>query len=574
VSSTGVARDHLSPRGAVTLRAAAVVAAIAVAYHHSLLTLLRGLTLDTPLAYLGLVPFIALFLALVLARPPKTELNIHDRYSDYIVGLPLIVAAVAVVVIAPIATSTFFWTWRIDLLTLPLFAAGAVAIVFGLRTLWRIRAAIALLLLAWPLPYTILVNDWLEGFTQATIGALRAVVSVIPLARADNGGDGSLFFISHPPDGFFVSVASACAGVNGMIGFLVVALAFLVLVRGPLPLKATWLSLGLALTWGLNLVRILLIFWVGGTWGEAVAIDGLHPFIGLLTFNLGILAMLLAMPLFRLRLAVPSLVRSAVPDAAEAPQLRTRGPHLAVRRVAIALAIVVTAAAPAGYANAGMRQFERLAHDLGPTRLEAGKVATPLDGWSLRKTNTYPWVQRYFGSGSGWDRYLYWSATSTGPGQRQLSAVTLDVIWTADLSTFSTYGIEACYKFHNYRILDARRLDLGAGVIGRSVVYYNPGTGATWTAVYWEWPVKVASGERYERVVLNTTSFGPAELEAPRFAGPLDRLRLAISEAFLGSGRGPVQPEIARSRDFLVGFAERIVSGSADSFERKAQGGP
>jgi hypothetical protein len=242
---TSAAADEHRARRVVTLRAAAVIAAIVVAYHHSLLTLLRGLTLDTPLAYLGIVPFIALFLALLLAPPPKTEPNIHDRYSDYIVGLPLVVAALAVVIIAPIATSTFFWTWRIDLLTLPLFAAGSVAIVFGLRTFWRIRPAIALLLFAWPLPYTILGNGWLAGFAGATISTLRAIVEVIPLARAENGGDGSLYFIAYPSGGFVVSVASAASG-NSFVGFVPVALAFLVLVRGPLALKATWLCVALA----------------------------------------------------------------------------------------------------------------------------------------------------------------------------------------------------------------------------------------------------------------------------------------------------------------------------------------
>src|SRR3981081_4523845 len=85
---------------------------------------------------------------------PRSEPDIHDRQLDYIVGIPLVVGAVAIAYALPARLSTMFWVWRIDLLSLPLFAAGTVALVFGVRALWRMRAAIALLLLGWPLPLT------------------------------------------------------------------------------------------------------------------------------------------------------------------------------------------------------------------------------------------------------------------------------------------------------------------------------------------------------------------------------------------------------------------------------------
>jgi len=273
------------------------------------------------------------------------------------------------------------------------------------------------------------------------------------------------------------------------------------------------------------------------------------------------------MPLFRLRLGLPGRL---APRAAGVAAVRPLAARRALRSGAVALTIVLLATGAAGYANAGMREFERLAHDLGPTRLIAGSAATAIDGWALRRTATYPWVTRYFGDSAGWDRYEYLSASDDGGGQRRLNAVTLDLISTADLGTFSTYGLEACYRFHNYRILDARRIDLGAGVIGQSVVYYNSSAGATWTAVFWEWPVRVASGERYERLVLNTTSLGPSDVDGPRLSNPIDRLRLIAADAFLGSSRAQLEPDAERTRDFLVSFAARIVSATAESTQRAA----
>src|SRR5260370_22089441 len=76
-------------------------------------------------------------LAAVLARPNPAEPPIHDRQLDYIIGIPLLVASLAVNIILPVRLSSMFWIWRVDLLALPLFVAGTIALLFGVRTLWR-----------------------------------------------------------------------------------------------------------------------------------------------------------------------------------------------------------------------------------------------------------------------------------------------------------------------------------------------------------------------------------------------------------------------------------------------------
>src|SRR5262245_16904832 len=75
------------------IRPAVAIALVVVAYHTSLRTLLDGLSLDTPLAHLALVPVISLLLALA-ARAQPAGPDIHDRQLDWIVGLPLIATAV------------------------------------------------------------------------------------------------------------------------------------------------------------------------------------------------------------------------------------------------------------------------------------------------------------------------------------------------------------------------------------------------------------------------------------------------------------------------------------------------
>jgi len=508
------ARGH--EPGRLLLRAVVVTALVVVAYQYSLSTLLSSLSQETPLAYLGLVPLISLLLiAGLLYLPGRPQRDIHDRYLDYLVGVPLLAVAVLIVTVGPAFMSTFFWLWRFDMISLPLFVAGAIALAFGSRMLWRLRFPVAFLLLAWPPIYTLFLNGWLDQFTNITLAALHALLRVVPLALPLAYGDGSLFQITHGSGAFVLSVASACAGVNSVLGFLLVGIAAAALVRGPRHLKLLWLVLGMVLIWLLDLIRILLIFAAGGLWGEGFAMNVLHPVAGLVVFSLGVLAMILALPRFHLTiLGPPSRVPAVVAAGAVAPPPRPT-PRPAVRRAGIPLVILAAAGAAVAVAEAGMGQFQLLAQDLGPPRVEAFTVASSrIPGWSVTTVGAYTFGKLEFGSTSTWYRYLYLPGTRlTSATSEQDTPVTLDVISTSDLSSFSAYTVEDCYHFHDYPVAAESTANLGGGVVGHTVVYEVQGI-ESWTAVYWEWPVQTSHGLWYQRIVLNETTEGsPATSE-------------------------------------------------------------
>src|ERR1700683_740771 len=66
-----------------------------VAYPYSLLTLVEQLDVQSPLAYVGLVPLFALALAGAYVTPKPNEPDIYDRQLDYIVGAQLFLGAAA-----------------------------------------------------------------------------------------------------------------------------------------------------------------------------------------------------------------------------------------------------------------------------------------------------------------------------------------------------------------------------------------------------------------------------------------------------------------------------------------------
>ena len=103
-----------------------------------------------------------------------------------------------------------FWVYRYDLLSLPIFVAGAVAIIFGCRVLWRQKLAIAFLFLAWPYPYEKYLLGVLNAFTDITLTAMVKIAEWTHLATPLVSSDETLFSISHHGTPFRLSVVSTC----------------------------------------------------------------------------------------------------------------------------------------------------------------------------------------------------------------------------------------------------------------------------------------------------------------------------------------------------------------------------
>ncbi|MCX6525146.1 MAG: exosortase/archaeosortase family protein [Actinobacteria bacterium] len=533
-------------------RTAIALFAVLLCYHTSLWTLMRGLTVDTPLAYLGLVPIIAAVLGYALARPSINEPNIHDRHIDRIVGVPLVIAAFASLVLLPARLSTMYWLYRIDLLTMPLFVAGVVALAFGVRMLWRTKAAVLFLFLAWPIPIRGLVTLGLEPLTGLTAGAVRMVVGVIPVATV-MAGDGITFQVAHggAQGTFLVQVASACSGANGLLGFLLVASAFTLVARGTKSAKFSWLAAGTALVWVFNVIRIVAILAVGKFFGETASIDILHPVAGLFTFNIAVLIMVLQAHRFGLSLPVFS-----------GPS-RTRAVLAAVPTAGRAMLGIVVIALFGSVFNHNLTAYDPISSSVGNPRVgKFSQVSLRPTGFRGERVGTFENGKRFFGEDSSWVRYQY-----AALGTSQLGSdvpVLADVINTGKLQAFSDFGIEACYRFHGYSTEGVKRVDLGNGVVGTVLNWADP-DGLAWTTVYWLWAVREGSGLRYERVVLLLNDSNSARVASPPLEDSIARqVGIRADEAVRGAETGDVTARQGELRTFLVQFARRVIQSSAD----------
>jgi exosortase/archaeosortase family protein len=545
-----------------------LIGAVIIAYSYSLSTLLQTADQQTPLAYISLVPAIALALAAVRSRPLKPEPPIYDRQVDYTIGIPLILAAVAINELLPARMSAMFWVYRVDLFSLPIFVAGAVAILFGCRVLWRQKLAIAFLFLAWPYPYEKYLLGVLNGFTDVTLLAMQKIAVWTHLATPSVATDNTLFTINHHGTTFPLSIVSACSGVNGVVGFLLVGSAFAAIVRGPLVRKILWLAGGMLLLFALNIGRITFIFFAGKEWGESIALNVFHPFIGLVLFALGVVVMLILIRPLGMRIefgspASPLPLKGAPPAPVAVAAVPPREPEkkgggtLAVPKVYLAISAVVVAALVIGVSNVGLSTYNLVAGVAGQARLDAyiqGPVAPA--GWSTTYDTTYGWAKPLFGDTSVWNRYIL---RSQGTGPLQTSAtVVADVINTPDLSSFSAYGVENCYQFHGYALTDVTQVALAGGVTGQSMSYTSQQYGS-WSIVYWILPVKMSGGgTSYERVVLYVQNSG----QGVQVKGHTTGARLAN----LGGSLDPsdqADRALINNRTFLVAFGKELIDAES-----------
>ena len=555
------------------IQVAALLGSVLIAYSYSLTTLLQTADQQTPLAYISLVPAIALALAAVRARPLKPEPPIHDRQLDYTIGIPLLVAAIAINELLPARMSAMFWVYRVDLFSLPIFVAGAVAIIFGCRVLWRQKLAIAFLFLAWPYPYEKYLLGILNAFTSVTLAAMQKIAGWTHLATPAQSSGNGLFTIVHHGTSFPLSIVSACSGVNGVVGFLLVGSAFAAIVRGPMLRKVLWLAGGMVLLFALNIGRITFIFFAGKEWGESIAINVFHPFVGLVLFMIGVIIMLLLIRPLGMRIEFGLASLNASPDGPQPviPMQGSGGPSpanlppgkpkdkrpLAVPKVFLAVAAVVLSALVIGTSNVGLRTYNLVAGVAGQAKLTAyiqGPVAPP--GWSSQYETSYGWAKPLFGDASIWNRY---ELRDSGSGSLATNVpVVADVINTPDLSSFSAFGVENCYTFHGYALKDVTQVALAGGITGQAMSYTSQQFGS-WSIVYWIVPVKMAAGgTSYERVVLYVQNRGQGVLVKGLTNGNAGQNIGGTLTAADEADR-----PLINNRTFLVAFAKELINAQS-----------
>jgi exosortase/archaeosortase family protein len=524
-----------------------------VAYHYTLSTLFDYLVLDTPLAYLPLLPLFALGIAyFTIRRYRGVPQPSRDRQLDLLIGIPLLAVAAALITVVPTLASTYYWTDRADVLSLAFFAAGGVIVLYGTTWFWRLRSALLFLVLMWPALYLHVLPGVLQWFTSATNSALAVIVQHVGALGVTLGaGEGNLSLQPiHNGAPLLVNVGTACAGANSVLGFALIGGAMLTVLRGGFLRKLLWLTTGLLLCFVLNVVRLVSILGLARLGHPELALGGYHAVIGLILFSIATLVMMALIRRFGLS------YREAVHAG---PRARESERHPWTRRRIIGVGAVAASVVFLFAADSQLAPYAAFADGSGVARVASFPSASLPKTWVTTHVDSYPWAKQYFGENSTFDRYMV-----SGAGHGMTYA---DVVRTDDRSSLDAYNLQNCFLFHDYNISTSRRIDLGGGVTGLLLNYTDPATKARWATVSWAWPVQFKGTTYYERIALTSSLFAGTATTGPDVQPNGDGLRGIfldlVNTVTGGAKQDPAVDKLyTKADDSLETVAAALVAGT------------
>jgi exosortase/archaeosortase family protein len=504
---------------------------------------------QSPVAELALVPLLAAAMAVVAAMRHPYLRTVRVGRADIWLGATLLALTAVVEGWALVQPGSYVWLMRFDALALPLVASAGVVLLLGVRAVVVLWPALAYLLLAWPLPVAAGVELTSGPVTRLTSSLVQAVFVVLPAAPSTvRQGTDLLVHVSGLRGDVDVAVTSACSGLNGMLGLLVVGIAVLYLYDGRLRGRAAWLAAGLALVLVLNVVRIVGLVVVAALLGPTVALDVLHPVVGIVMVNVALVAMMLLAGRFGL---VRRPVRPAVSDnplhvVGDAQPGRSR-------RLVVRAAGLVVVAALLGVLNLQMAQAAPAYRNSSLTSVQSlsAVLADASDvGYSTRSASEQRWARKYFGADSRWTRYTLESPDPAVP------TVWADVLDTNSLSSLRVHSVMSCYRFHQQDVRSRKTVELSGGVLVETFVVEMDG--GTWHVVSWQRPITRAGRVAHERITLMASSIEGAFAREFSAVGGSDGIRHRLV-AGLNAIRPNEDPNPALSRSLLA-LADEVES--------------
>ena len=162
----------LHPTYRLIARWAIIAIATFFAFRASLSSLAATSRAESLGAYVWTVPAAAILVAIGVARRHRTELPIHDRQTDVIVGVMGFVLAVLLQGVLMPRYALYFNLLRLDLVAMWLYVVCCCTVLFGLRPVMRFAWVWGFLLLVFPLPYHLVVASLGGGNFAAGSAAL------------------------------------------------------------------------------------------------------------------------------------------------------------------------------------------------------------------------------------------------------------------------------------------------------------------------------------------------------------------------------------------------------------------
>ena len=266
-------------RRILVLKIAVLVTAVLIIYYQDLAIIFDESLKSEMSNYVIVVPPVFVYLIYRKRKMLRAVISFENesafrwsRHTPSITGILLCTASIA-------SYWHSFYTFtplEYHILTLPIFTAGLILILFNAQILRQAAFPVVFLAFLVPPPSEILyaIGSTLSVVSSEVSYSIIRILGVPSTLSAEYGNPAIV--IVKPSGSIVFAIDIACSGIYSLIGFLIFAVFTAYITRDKLWKKIAVFLIGIPLMYALNVIRITIILLLGYYYGEQLALEVFH----------------------------------------------------------------------------------------------------------------------------------------------------------------------------------------------------------------------------------------------------------------------------------------------------------
>jgi exosortase len=293
---------------AISMKTLAIAISVLVFYYQDLSIVFSDGLQNEAVNYVLLVPFLFIYFLyrkrkMVLATI-SNQLPTQSKSTKHLRTLTGILVGTTAIVLYWYSSYTFT-PLEYHMLTLPVFTAGLVLILFNPQTLRQLLFPVAFLIFLAPPPLEVLrvLGSTLSVISSEASNAIVGVLGVHSIISSISGVPALTVTQANGTvlPAFLVDIS--CSGIYPVIGFFLFAALVAYVARDKTWKKVTVFLVGLPLMYLLNIVRLSSMLMIGYYYGDQLALQVFHLLGGFVLIIVGtLLVLVIAEKLFKTRI--------------------------------------------------------------------------------------------------------------------------------------------------------------------------------------------------------------------------------------------------------------------------------
>jgi exosortase len=275
---------------AVMLKVLVVLSVILLFYGQDLVSIFSDAFQNEAANYVLLVPVVFGYFLYRKRKMLKAVVVSEEstRNSTFLVTLSGILLCTTAVMLYWYGTETFS-PLEYRVITLPIFAAGLVLVLFNLQTLRQLAFPIFFLVFLVP-PSSQILNGVGSALSVMASEASARIVNFLGIHAEilSQYGNPAIMITRADKTVFGFTLDLSCSGVYPLLAFLIFGFFMAYITRGAAWKKAVIFFVGFPLVYSLNIVRITSILLIGFGYGQDLALQAFHLLSGLVLIVLSI----------------------------------------------------------------------------------------------------------------------------------------------------------------------------------------------------------------------------------------------------------------------------------------------